>query len=117
MQLRVATLLPSIMSSAVPLVVYQHNELRDFTAEMMSEVCHNACIEPLLQPLSGEFFTHASATTEYEARLDISAQGFWGNCGIRGHFSMSGYLTQTPQHIRSYSYLQHIASMRERETT
>ena len=57
----------------------RHNELRDFTAEMMSEVCHNVCIEPPLQPLSCESFTHASATTEDEARLDISAQGFWGN--------------------------------------
>ena len=34
-----------------------HNELRDFTAAALSEVCHDVAIEPVLQPVSGESFT------------------------------------------------------------
>ena len=32
----------------------QHNELRDFTASLLSEVCHGVSVEPHLQPLTGE---------------------------------------------------------------
>ena len=45
----------------------------------MTEVCSDVCIEPSLQPLTGEALTFATATSEDEARLDIRAQGFWGN--------------------------------------
>ena len=31
----------------------RHNEIRDLTASLVTEVCHNVSIEPLLQPLSG----------------------------------------------------------------
>ena len=34
--------------------IIRHNEVRDLTADFMSEVCHNACVEPVLQPLTGE---------------------------------------------------------------
>ena len=32
----------------------RHNEVRDLTAKLMTEVCHDVCIEPHLQPLTGE---------------------------------------------------------------
>ena len=32
----------------------RHNELCDFTANLLTKVCQNVCIEPHLQPLSGE---------------------------------------------------------------
>ena len=59
----------------------RHNELRDFTAKVMTEVCHDVCLEPTLQPLTGETLRYATATanTEDGACLDISAQGFWDN--------------------------------------
>ena len=47
----------------------------------MSEVCHDVCIEPSLQPITGEALTGASAITNDGARLDVAANGFWG-----GHF-------------------------------
>ena len=50
----------------------RHNELRDFTAATLSEVCHDVAIEPVLQPLSGEAFHYATANVEDEARLDVS---------------------------------------------
>ena len=34
----------------------RHNELRDFTASLLSEVCHGVSVEPHLQPLTGEIF-------------------------------------------------------------
>ena len=56
----------------------RHNEIRDITAEIMSEVCYNVMIEPQLQSLSGETFRRKTTKTEDNARLDISADAFWG---------------------------------------
>ena len=56
----------------------RHNEIRDVTANLLSEVCHDVRIEPDLQPLTGEVMSGASAITEDGARLDIAANGFWG---------------------------------------
>ena len=55
----------------------RHNELRDITAELHTEVCPDVMIEPSLQPLSGECFNYRSANTEKNARADIAPTGFW----------------------------------------
>ena len=55
----------------------RHNELRDITASLLTEVCHNVATEALMQPLTGETLTLRSANTENGARLDIRAGGFW----------------------------------------
>ena len=31
----------------------RHNEVRDLTATLLTEVCHDVCVEPDLQPLGG----------------------------------------------------------------
>ena len=56
----------------------RHNEIRDITAQLMSEVCPNVATEPVLQPVTNERFFHRSANTGTDARLDVRAQGFWG---------------------------------------
>ena len=56
----------------------RHNEVRDLTATMMSEVCSNVSTEPHLQPLTGEALCFKTANSESNARLDIAANGFWG---------------------------------------
>ena len=56
----------------------RHNEIRDITAQLMSEVYPNVASEPTLQPFTNECFFHRSANTESGARLDVRAQGFWG---------------------------------------
>ena len=56
----------------------RHNEVRDLTANLMAEVCHDVCIEPTLQPVTGECLSGTSAITDERARLDIPASGFWG---------------------------------------
>ena len=55
----------------------RHNEIRDITASLLTEVCPNVAIEPCLQPLSGESLRLASANTADGARLDVRARGFW----------------------------------------
>ena len=53
----------------------RHNEIRDITANLLSEVCHSVSTEPHLQPICGESLTGASANVEDGARLDILANG------------------------------------------
>ena len=55
----------------------RHNEIRDITATLLTEVCSNVATEPHMQPLSGETFRLASTNTNDGARLDIRARGFW----------------------------------------
>ena len=57
----------------------RHNEIRDLTAALLLEVCHNVSTEPHLQPMTGEVMSGLSANIQDGARLDIAADGFWGN--------------------------------------
>ena len=54
----------------------RHDEIRDITATLLTEMCHNVATEPPLQPLSGEVLNHRTANREDGARLDIRARGF-----------------------------------------
>ena len=56
----------------------RHNEIRDLTASLLTEVCHEVSIEPDLQPISGEIFHRASTNIQDGARLDVAMNGFWG---------------------------------------
>ena len=56
----------------------RHNEVRDITASLLSEVCHGVTVEPHLQPLPGESISRSSAINEDGVRLDVAAYGFWG---------------------------------------
>ena len=67
----------------------RHNEVRDITASLMSEVCHSVCTEPHLQPLSGEVMLHSTSNTDNNSRLDVSAYGFWGGRFERAFFDVS----------------------------
>ena len=55
-------------------VIKRHNEIRDIEAEFLEEVCTSVTKEPVLLPLSGEVIRGNKAA---EARLDVSAVGFW----------------------------------------
>ena len=55
----------------------RHNNLRDLTANMMSEVCKDTEIEPKLPPLSGEQLQGNMSSNSNEARVDIRNRGFW----------------------------------------
>ena len=64
----------------------RHNDLRDFTANLLTEVCPNVCIEPPLQALIGELLSHETSNSQDGAHLDVSAQGFWGDRHQRTFF-------------------------------
>jgi hypothetical protein len=65
----------------------RHNDIRDFTAEMLTEVCKDVAVEPILTPLSGETFRYKTANTDECARLDVSARGVWVK-GSRAFFDV-----------------------------
>ena len=57
-------------------IIIRHSEVRDFTAEVLSECCKDVRLEPILTKLTGERFP-AATITSVEARVDIAARGFW----------------------------------------
>ena len=78
------------------------NEIRNFTANLLSEVCHNVTIEPTLQPVTRETFKLASAITDIGARSDLSANGF---CG--GHFEKNFFMSEFLTHLLHLTPHQH----------
>ena len=58
--------------------IIRHNEIRDVTAALLTEVCHDVRVEPDLQPLTGEVLNGATSVKTDGARLDIAVSGFWG---------------------------------------
>ena len=59
------------------IVSIRHNDLRDITARIVSEVCKDTEIEPKLLPSFGEELHGRTTNRSNEARLDIRARGFW----------------------------------------
>ena len=50
------------------------NRVREFEAQLLTEICNDVEIEPLLQPLEGEIiYGH----TGLSAKLDVRARRFW----------------------------------------
>ena len=47
----------------------RHNELRDITATLLTEVCHSVGTKPGLQPLPGELLKHKIANDADDARV------------------------------------------------
>ena len=57
----------------------RHNEIRDLTGTLPTEVCPDVSLEPALQPLTGETLTLISFNHQDEARADIAARDLWTN--------------------------------------
>ena len=55
----------------------RHNKIRNITASLLRETCRDVRIEPCLQHLTGETFEERTAVMTDEARVDVSARGFW----------------------------------------
>ena len=73
-----------------------HNEIRDLTANLLTEVCSNVCVEPELQPLSKESLKNRTANTEDHAHLDIAANGLWGGRNERNFVDVRVFNPHTP---------------------
>ena len=52
-----------------------HDDVQDLYASLLKDVCHDVEVKPHLQPLTEVVIS--SATFSDEARLDVSARGFW----------------------------------------
>ena len=51
--------------------------IRNTIANLLTQFCKDVRVEPQLQPLSGETFFEKAANKSDQARVDISARGFW----------------------------------------
>ena len=79
----------------------RHNELRDFTSSLLSEICSDVSIEPELQTLTGESMNLKTANVTDEARLDVKARGFWGSTSTKDIVKFN-HFSQHEQVKRSY---------------
>ena len=78
----------------------RHDEVRNFTAEVLGEVCKDVVIEPALTPLSGEQFNLRSANVDDNARLDVAARGVWTR-GSRAFFDIRVFNPLAPSYSNS----------------
>ena len=89
-------------------IIQRHNELRDLEADLLSTVCNDVEVEPVLQEITGETLNRG-ANRAPDARLDIHARGFWERqrsafFDVRVcHPNADSYLEQNPEQI----YRQH----------
>ncbi|XP_063610335.1 uncharacterized protein LOC134784239 [Penaeus indicus] len=81
-------------------VCMRHDEVREVTAQMLGEVSRDVRVEPSLFPTAGRNFSLQSTNTADDARLDVSANGFWPTpsppcclasifCPLFVHFNLS----------------------------
>ena len=70
--------------------------MRDLTASLLGDVCGDVQIEPTLVPLSGEGQFCRSANVSPEARLNVSARGFWGDRFSRTMFDVRIFHPNAP---------------------
>jgi len=57
----------------------RHNDIRDLTASLLTEVCSQVTVEPELQPVGNpDEYSLATSNTQDGARLDVAMNGFWG---------------------------------------
>ena len=59
-------------------VTMRHNNIRDFEAHLLKEVCKDVRIEPELMP-TGNVETGSGSNKAEKARLDVSAVGVWSS--------------------------------------
>lgn len=58
-------------------VTQRHNDLRNLTTKLLSDVCKDIETEPVLNDLSGEAFEVKTANRRDGARVDVKANWFW----------------------------------------
>ena len=79
----------------------RHNEIRDLTATLLTEVCSQVATEPELQPVSQEDFSMSAANVQDGARLDIIMTGFWGGRSERGFVDVHVFNPFAPSNAAS----------------
>ena len=83
-------------------ITLRHNHLRNITANLIDQVCHNVQVETALQILTGKTFNSRSTNVRVEARLDISVRGLWTKYQMA--FFDARVLTQTSRGMNAKPY-------------
>ena len=67
-------------------ITIRNNDIRDLTANLLTEVSEDVDVEPQILPITGEKFINQTANTSEEARVDMKSRGLF----VRGQdiFSM-----------------------------
>ena len=73
-----------------------HNEIRDLTAALLSEVGHNVSTKPILQAMTGEVMSGLSANIQDGAQLDIATDRFWGSWFEQAFFDVKVFNPYAP---------------------
>ena len=76
--------------------IIRHNEIRDITASLMTEVCHSVSVEPLLQPLTGNSCLQRVQPPPMRRELTFSQKAF-GEIGSNKLSLISRFLTHMPK--------------------
>ena len=66
---------------------WRHNEIRDLTANLLTEVCNDVYIYPVLQLVMPQQLSEAAANTQ-DGALDISANRVWGRRSAKTYFDV-----------------------------
>ena len=67
-------------------VTIRNNDLRELSANLLSNVCNDKQIEPKLLPVTRENFSNRIATARTEVRLNIRSRG--SVSGVNNHSSI-----------------------------
>ena len=91
---------------SISIMPYGWDEIRDLTANLLSEVCNNDTIEPHLQPVSG-IWSHRNL--QDGACLDVAACGLWGGCYERTYpdIRIFNLLAPSNWHGNPFCYCKH----------
>ena len=67
-------------------ITIRNNDIRDLTANLLTEVSEDVDVEPQILPITDEKFINQTANTSEEARVDMKSRGLF----VRGQdiFSM-----------------------------
>ncbi len=84
--------------------ILRHNEIRDLTVNLLTEVCHDVSVEPALQPLTGELLSGASFICQDGARLDIAC---WGGRHEKMYFDVRVFNLHAPYNVGDNPYKKH----------
>ena len=91
----------------------RHDAVRDMFGKIFNEVCHDVEIEPQLLPLTGENLPSNNNTSE-EARLDVSARGFWQR-GQRAFFDVRVFNPYAQRHLNQTLENSFLSNEREKK--
>ena len=95
-------------------VTIRHNDLRDITVKILSEVCSKTEVEPKFVPLSGEDLSNRTAYRSNEARLDVRACDFCER-GRQALFDLRLFDPNVYQYLNKSQQQCHVINVNEKK--